>query len=82
MNSAEWMPEVYPKSEPVWCPVCGEEFGIEKEIERAEKTGMRHLLEYLIAEAAMTVIGISDSGQFIEGINAPILESMLKQLEI
>jgi hypothetical protein len=62
----EWMPEVDHGSQPVWCPNCSEEFGIEKEIERAEKRGMRHILEYLKRE---------------HFLGASVIDQMLKQLE-
>ena len=79
--TAEWMPEVYAKSQPIWCPNCGEEFGIEKEIEYAEKRGIQHILEYLIANKGIGVSINDDEGGEIMMVEVEELESMLKQLE-
>jgi hypothetical protein len=67
INKPEWMPEIYPKSQPIGCPHCGEEFGIEQEIEWAEKRGIQHILEYL---------------RHYHYLGASIIDPMLKQLEI
>jgi len=70
MDKPEWIPDVYPKSQSIWCPNCSEEFGIEREIERAEKRGQRVLLEYLIRH-------FWGKDEIVQNI----FKEMLKQLE-
>ncbi len=44
----DWLPKISSHSQSIWCPHCGEEFGIEEEIEAAEKRGIGVFLDYLI----------------------------------